>query len=93
MVTLLSHYDIIVLCHIISLYDINISLSLSLYQYIKLYHISLCHNINLSLCALPLSVTMTIIHATDTGWLPPHDTRTRYSSRSPHNKAVRGKKD
>ena len=81
MITLLSHYDIIVLCHIITLYHINISLSLSLYQYIKLYDI-IYHYIILSLCALPLSVTMTIIHTTDTGWLPQHDTTTGHDSGS-----------
>ena len=93
MVTLLSHYYIIAVCHIISLYHVNISLSLSLYQYIKLYHISLYHNIILSLCALPLNVTMTIIHATDTGWLPTHDTTTGYDSRSTRNKAIWHKED
>ena len=84
MVTLLSHYYIIALCHVISL---------SRYQYINLYHISLYHNIILSLCTLPLSVTMTTIHTTDTGWLVLHDTITRYDSRSTCNKATWGKKD
>ena len=93
MVTLLSPYYIIALCYIISLYHIHISLPLSLYQYIKLYHISLYHNINLSLCALPLYVTMTFIPATDKGWLPLHDTATRYDSRSTCSKAIWGKKD
>ena len=95
MVTLLSHYYIIALCHIISLsryHYIIITITISIYQFIS-YHISLYHNIILSLCPLPLSVTMTIIHATDTDWLPPHDTTTRYDSRSTHNKAIWGKKD
>ena len=52
------------------------------------YHISLYHNIILSLCALPLNVTMTIIHTMDTGWLPLHDMTTRYDSRSTCHKAI-----
>ena len=61
--------------------------------YINIYHISLCHYIIISLCSLPLNVTMTIIHATDTGWLPLHDTTTGYDSRNTHNMAISGKKD
>ena len=64
MLTLLSHYYIIALCHIIKSY-----LYIVLIYYInKSYHISLC--------SLPISVAMTNIHATYTGWLPPHDTTT-----------------
>ena len=60
-------------------YHFPINILLHHYHYINIliyiiYHISLYHNINLSLCALPLSVTMTNIHTTDTDWLPPHDT-------------------
>ena len=85
MVTLLSHHYNIALCHIISL---------SRYQYIKLYHIIYhYHNIILSLCALLLSVTMTTTHVTDTGWLPLHDTTTEYDSGSTCIKAIWGKKD
>ena len=83
MVTLLLHYDLIVLCHIISL---------SLYQIVS-YRIPSYHNIILSLCALLLSVTMTSIHTTNTGWLPAHDTTTGYDSRCKCNKAIWGKKD
>ena len=70
----------------------NMIITISIYQIIS-YHKSLCHNIIPSLCALPLSVTMTIIHAADTGWLPLHDTATRYDSRSTCNKVIWGKKD
>ena len=60
---------------------------------ISIYPIIWYHNIILSLCALPSSVTMTIIHTTDTGWLPRHDTTTKYNSRSTCNKVIWGKKD
>ena len=68
------------------------TITISIYQIIS-YHISLYHNIILSLCALPLSVTMIIMHTTDTGWLPPYDTTTGYDSRSTCNMAIWGMKD
>ena len=84
MVTLLSHYY--------NYSAMSYHYIISLYHIISIYH-NIYHYIISSLCSLPLSLTMTIIHATDTGWLPPHDTTTGYDSTSTCNMAIRGMKD